>query len=113
MTPRKRGGAALSDGSWGVTLGRIAVCSGECVVCREPGGVGEGLDEGLGGGGGKSSLGTLGWVAHISMCSTMATLEVGGGCTVAERVCMRGPDFGQSVFEGYSGLHDPLMNLSP
>ena len=88
--------AAFRDGSWEVTLGRISVCDGECVVCRERGGAGEGLDEwgaggsgssrgGVaagaaagGGGGARASLGPLGWVAHVSVCSTMAAVEVSG-----------------------------------
>ena len=96
--PRRPGGAA----SWSVSLGRLTVRDGECAVCRE-GSVGS-----SDGGGSPSNpaLGALGWVAHVSVCST---LTVGGGGSITSSTgsthtgACRGP-FTSAVDET-PGLH--------
>ena len=62
--------------SWGVAFGQLTVRDGECAVCRE-GSVGS---SDRGGTSSNPALGALGWVAHVSVCST---LKVGGGGSIA------------------------------
>ena len=78
--------------SWSVHLGRVEACEGECAVCREGGGSGAAAD------GSGTSLGVLGWVAHVSVCPVLMTTASSSSSSVnAEAAgCHRGEQAGEA-----------------